>query len=711
MEYLLSNLPLLWSHWLWPILLFVFGLGLVVFVHELGHFLVAKAAGIKVERFALGFGPRLVGFCRAGTDYCLNLLPLGGYVKMLGQEDVKEAQETADPRAYQNKSVGARLAVVSAGVGMNVVLAAALFVLVAMVGRNYPAPIVGTVMPGFPASQAQIEWLEDSPAPDRTADTVPVGAAQVDREQGFRPGDRILNIEDSRSLLCLLSQPVTRFTDVMLVAALARPNGTYQFTLERRQDGRVRRGKARIGVKQLRDESQYAFGLVAAADTTFGTYDDLITDLPFREGDRLLAIDGQPVEHSWEIESLEHNLRGDPVKVTVLRRDHRVDVKLMPHLALRDNVLWLKDGSRLLGLPIDDEKDGQVDCLTPDGRTVTLSQEDIVGGVLREQVDILGMIPRLRVVGVWKGSPAQGAGIRPGDIVVGYGDRSAPTYRQFLEINRQYAGQGTSIVVLRGEETHKLWVVPKERNDTTLVGFVPTADLGQPVVAGVREGSPVAKAGIEPEAVIKAINDKPVHTWIDVYQVLKDLLGQEIRITYQIGTRQETVDLGLVDQRVFDPGDYKLSVFGADAAFRPLEVTIVERSPLRALVWGVKETCKLIVSTYVTLERMSQGAVSAKALSGPLGIGAVAIKAGRRGLIDFLYFLAFISASLAVFNFLPIPVTDGGHAMFLAIEKVRGKPLPSRVIHVAQVMGLVLLVAVFLALTWQDVGRLARSWW
>ena len=75
----------LWQIWIWPFVLFFSGLGLVIFIHELGHFLVAKAVGIKVERFALGFGPRLFGKRTGETDYCVNLLPLGGYVKMLGQ--------------------------------------------------------------------------------------------------------------------------------------------------------------------------------------------------------------------------------------------------------------------------------------------------------------------------------------------------------------------------------------------------------------------------------------------------------------------------------------------------------------------------------------------------------------------------------------------------------------------------------------------------
>ena len=73
METVLFNL---WNEWLWPILQFVVGLGVVIFVHELGHFIVAKAVDIRVEQFALGFGTRLFGFRRGETDYRVNLIPL-----------------------------------------------------------------------------------------------------------------------------------------------------------------------------------------------------------------------------------------------------------------------------------------------------------------------------------------------------------------------------------------------------------------------------------------------------------------------------------------------------------------------------------------------------------------------------------------------------------------------------------------------------------
>ena len=85
------------------ILYFIIGLGLLIFIHELGHFLVAKFSGIRVERFSLGFGPH-VGFKMGETEYCLSVLPLGGYVKMSGQEDFEEGDIVPldDPRAFSS---------------------------------------------------------------------------------------------------------------------------------------------------------------------------------------------------------------------------------------------------------------------------------------------------------------------------------------------------------------------------------------------------------------------------------------------------------------------------------------------------------------------------------------------------------------------------------------------------------------------------------
>ena len=91
------------------------GLGFVIFIHELGHFLMAKWNGVKVEKFSIGFGPTLFGFRRGETEYVIAALPLGGFVKMLGEGPEDEANKSTDPRAYPNKSVSARMAIISAG--------------------------------------------------------------------------------------------------------------------------------------------------------------------------------------------------------------------------------------------------------------------------------------------------------------------------------------------------------------------------------------------------------------------------------------------------------------------------------------------------------------------------------------------------------------------------------------------------------------------
>jgi len=129
-------------------------LGVLIFVHELGHFLVAKRAGVSVLKFSLGFGPKIAGFERGGTEYIVSAIPLGGYVKMLG-EDPKE--EVADrERSFSARPVAWRSAIILAGPGANFLLAIVIFWVVFMVGVPTLATKVGEVMDRFPAQDAGI---------------------------------------------------------------------------------------------------------------------------------------------------------------------------------------------------------------------------------------------------------------------------------------------------------------------------------------------------------------------------------------------------------------------------------------------------------------------------------------------------------------------------------------------------------------------------
>ncbi len=137
----------------------IFVLGALIFVHELGHFLVAKWAGIKVERFSLGFPPKLIGKTVGETEYCISWIPLGGYVKMAGENP--DETTTGDPREFMSKSVGARTLVILAGPGMNFVAALLVFIGIFWLhGRDVPDPahvIVGSVMADSPAEKVGVQ--------------------------------------------------------------------------------------------------------------------------------------------------------------------------------------------------------------------------------------------------------------------------------------------------------------------------------------------------------------------------------------------------------------------------------------------------------------------------------------------------------------------------------------------------------------------------
>lgn len=138
------------------IISFIVILGLLVFVHELGHFIAAKRAGIRVEEFGMGFPPRITTlFERGGTKYTLNALPIGGFVRMLGEED------PSHPESFAAQSPWNRIKVLLAGPGMNVLLAILLFAVIAMIGVQAGEPTGNVEVVGIaessPAAEAGIE--------------------------------------------------------------------------------------------------------------------------------------------------------------------------------------------------------------------------------------------------------------------------------------------------------------------------------------------------------------------------------------------------------------------------------------------------------------------------------------------------------------------------------------------------------------------------
>ena len=662
---------------------FVIGLGIVVFVHELGHFLVAKAVDIRVKQFALGFGTRLFGIQKGETEYRVNLIPLGGYVKLEGQEDFGPVRDTdqRDPRSFSNKTVASRFAVISAGVIMNVLLACVLFIIVGLVGIRFPAPIVGGTIPGSPAETAKIQW-QNSNAPVST---------------GFQPGDRILDV-DGRS--------ITRFNQLIAMAALADADHEFTMHIQRRQDGRTMEGVTKISVKEM--EGTLHFGVVPASSTTLAPLGNIIADDPFRQGDRVMAINGQPIRYNWQVPGVEARLDGKPVMVTVLRDHKKTDIEVQPTLQMDTGVFFLKDGTRITGTLVQEkENDRSVVIRLPDGTHKILLLSQVVWPARNEILDILGLIPRTKILSVMEGSPAFKAGLKPGDIILEYNKKPSPTLQMLRHTNERVAKTGAAIVVLRGGNVLSAEVHPETDHGRKILGITSGLDLSHPVIAHIREGSPAASAGMTLGGTFTGVTGKAAENWIELFEDLKALQNREIVISLkQSDPDERRYHLGVLTTAEFNPRDYHYVLFPGPRGFTILMGQEIKKNPAAAMIWGFHEAGDFILMTYAGIVSYFRGTVSSKEFRGPVGIGSIAIQVGREGIIPFIYFMAVISISLAVVNFLPIPVVDGGYAVFLIIEKIIGRPVPEKIQNNVMMLGWVFLILLFLILTWNDIGRI-----
>lgn len=144
-------------------------LGVLILVHELGHFLAAKLFGVKVLRFSIGFGPRLVGFNLGATEYRLSLVPLGGYVRLLGEDPAEQVVESDRDRTLFARPLWQRYAIVVAGPASNLVLPVVIYFFFFMGQTHLLPPTIGTVIPGMPAAEAgllpsdRVETIDGAP--------------------------------------------------------------------------------------------------------------------------------------------------------------------------------------------------------------------------------------------------------------------------------------------------------------------------------------------------------------------------------------------------------------------------------------------------------------------------------------------------------------------------------------------------------------------
>ena len=227
----------------------------------------------------------------------------------------------------------------------------------------------------------------------------------------------------------------------------------------------------------------------------------------------------------------------------------------------------------------------------------------------------------------------------------------------------------------------------------------------KPVVGKLSPDMPAQAAGLKPGDRIMYINKIPVKTWEEMAARIDSSGGQNLELVVEREgeTFTVTVTPAVVDGKTIFGEPRKRYVLGIVASG---EVVREHVGPLTAITMSLKSTWDIIRLTAIGVAKMVSGAVSTKELGGPIMIAQMAGRQAEEGLSSFLAFMAFISVNLAILNFLPIPVLDGGHLLFYAIEVIRRKPVDQKTREVAQQFGMLVLIFLMALVFYNDITRL-----
>lgn len=560
---------------------FLILLGLLIFVHELGHFLVAKFFGVRVEVFSLGFGRKIFQFRRGHTNYCISLIPLGGYVKMFGDDPTKDIPDSEKSGSFLHKPVGQRIAIVLAGPLMNLFFAFLLFIMIGFFGEPMAGPSIGDVASGSRAFDA-----------------------------GFRSGDKILSIN---------GKPVQTWTEIKNIIG-ASPNEKLMFEVQRE-------------------------------------------------------------------DSIE-----------------KADVSVTPVIGQNDNIL---------------------------------SHETQVG-----VIDGLDNLSYAAMIGISDpNSLAAKAGLKSLDVITRINDREVYTWRDFerflkedlfkgrtpiqLKVQSYADGDGKNLVrdvtlnpepaTTRMQESHG------EAGDT-VPRVVDLGELGiesaQLYLWKVKRGSPADKAQLKSGDKVTAIDGQPLTNWSQVIDVVKNFNpdGKPLEFTYVREAREFKASIipemtELIDGRGKDEHRFTVGIVSGYLQAGPRPTIYKVQGLGEALDLGVRRTIETTNMVVMSLVLLIRGDVSAKNVGGIISIGRFASQSYDAGIMQFLKMMALISINLFLLNLLPVPVLDGGHLVFFTIEALQGAPLSMRKMEIAQQVGLVILMSLMAFALFNDISNLWNSIW
>jgi regulator of sigma E protease len=609
------------------LMILVFGL-LVVF-HEFGHYIVARWMGVKVLAFSIGFGPAMVTWRRGDTEYSIRWLPLGGFVRMLGDDPMAPLDDeiARDPMAFQNKPVWRRSLIIAAGPLFNFVLPLLLLFGSALVYEDeLVSTRVGTVVPGGPAA-----------------------------EMGLQAGDRILRVGDVE---------VESFDD--LIREISKRAGQ-PTPLTFRRDGRE--DTRNVTPREVVNAAAAEVGLVERVGRILLYPGEMVPTVAVQEGsrafaaglrsgDRLRSVAGKRVQSWGDVErALADSRNGNGISIDYTPLDLHGPV---PRTAWRESFRNAHKGSE---------------------KTISLVSDDA-----KTTAGSLGLRPGYRLVGpVVQGSQEDTqVGLVPGDELLQLDGTDLGSLEDAIERQKK------PLEAVLVEPSYRSWS-PEQRQEHLQTAAAPHTLLVRHMIRDAERTRLQALAAGTVQATTGA------EKW---------LVSQP--------QAAQLVERGWWDRPV--PWRLKVQLDKNDRPDLALDLaSLMDRNspemvrnprPVRhAVQVAGEEFVRGATVILVTVRELFRGNVPVKEVGGVVRMAQMTSEAADHGVEAVVRLVAWLSINLGILNLLPIPLVDGGHLLFLAIEGVRRRPASLRTRQIAAYAGLTFLGILFLVVMKNDLQR------
>lgn len=323
-------------------------------------------------------------------------------------------------------------------------------------------------------------------------------------------------------------------------------------------------------------------------------------------------------------------------------------------------------------------------------------------------VAAMGALQLMPIVGkLTPGTPVQAAGLKDYEQIVSVDGAPVESWQEVLLHLLENMGETTVIRIgaqTPGAQRPRILEVPvsnwlAEAVDPDVLGALGLVDTPPPIITKVRPDGPAERSGLQAWDRIAAIDGAEVTTWREMVNITRRSPGQPLQFTFVRNGVERTTLITPTRRTAADGGE--TGVIGVSSTLMR-----VRAGPLEALGRGVTETWRISVVTLDQIGKIILGRVSPRNLGGPLTIAELAGESVRSGLLNFLFLLGLLSISIGLLNLLPIPVLDGGHALYCLAEIVFRRPVPQRVQNIGTQVGIVALAGIMLLVIVNDLLRL-----